>query len=838
MQKLFKSKILKLISISILVVTLVISSAIAYTIRHSWPQESGKITLPGLQAQVEVQRDQSGIPHIYAQNTHDLFMAQGYIHAQDRFWQMDFWRHIGSGRLAEMFGQSQLNADKFLRTLGWARVAQTEIQQMDTETKNILQAYADGINTYLGNHQDSALSLEYAVLKLLNPNYKPEPWQLLHTLTWGKVMSYDLGDNLDTEIERSILLKTLTSQQVDQLIPPYPADHPVIVGQGGQGGQGGHGGQGRVGEWESGRVGEWESHPLTPSPLSLLSHSFDSGIGSNNWVISGQRTATGKPILANDPHLGVQMPSIWHEVGLHCLPKTTACPYDVTGFSFPGMAGVIIGHNDRISWGVTNLEADVMDLFIENINPNNPNQYEVNGKWVDMELLTENIQVAGSQSVAQTVRYTRHGPIISDTFAPLQNFHQTAGINLPGNYALALRWTALEPSTLASAIIKINRSQNWQEFRTGVRDFDVPAQNFVYADINGNIGYQMPGKIPVRRSGDGRYPVPGWTDDFEWQQYIQFEKLPTVFNPESGYIVTANNAVTGEDYPYLISSEWDYGFRARRIVEMIAAKNNGIIVADVEKMQADNKNLIAENIVPILLQIPLANSRLEKVQNLLVGWDFQQNSDSTAGAIFAAFWKHLLADTFADQLPQGYLPTGSSRWFTVIRELVKQPNSDWWDNYKTPVVENRDQIFQQAFGQAVDELERSFGKNASRWRWGNLHTVTFRNQTLGKSGIAPIEALFNRGPFPSAGGSSIVNATGWNAAKDYTVVSLPSMRMIVDLANWDNSVAIQTTGQSGHAFHRHYDDMIQSWRQFKYHPMLWQQEKVASSTANSLMLMP
>ncbi|MCP6759332.1 MAG: penicillin acylase family protein [Fischerella sp. CENA71] len=838
MQKLFKSKILKLISISILVVILVMSSAIAYTIHHSWPQESGEIRLPGLQSQVEVRRDRSGIPHIYAQNTHDLFMAQGYIHAQDRFWQMDFWRHIGSGRLAEMFGQSQLNVDKFLRTLGWARVAQTEIQQMDAQTKNILQAYAAGINTYLGNHQDSSLSLEYAVLKLLNPKYKPEPWQLLHTLTWGKVMSYDLGDNLDTEIERSVLLKTLTSQQVDQLIPPYPVDHPVIVGDAGNN---------KDTRTRGSRDTESNVNRFSASPRLMFSaSSFSSplalgkgdGIGSNNWVISGKRTATGKPILANDPHLGVQMPSIWYEVGLHCLPKTAACPYDVTGFSFPSMAGVIIGHNDRISWGVTNLEADVMDLFIEKINPNNPNQYEVNGKWVDMELLTENIQVASSKSVTQTVRYTRHGPIISDTFAPLKNFRQTAGINLPANYALALRWTALEPSTLASAIVKINLSQNWQEFRAGVRDFDVPAQNFVYADIDGNIGYQMPGKIPVRKTGDGRYPVLGWTDDFEWQEYIPFEKLPSIFNPESGYIVTANNAAVGEDYPYLISSEWDYGFRAQRIVEMIAAKKNGITVADVQKMQADNKNLIAENIVPILLQIPISDHRLEKARRLLVDWDFQQHQDSNAGAIFAAFWKHLLADTFSDQLPQAYLSTGSSRGFEIIRQLVKQPNNNWWDNQKTSPVENRDQIFQQAFAKAVDELEQTLGKDASRWRWGNLHTVTFRNQTLGKSGIAPVEALFNRGPFPSSGGSSIVNATGWNATEDYTVVSLPSMRMIVDLANWDNSVAIQTTGQSGHAFHRHYDDMIQPWRKFEYHPMLWEQKNIVSNTAKSLKLMP
>ncbi|KOP24568.1 hypothetical protein AMR41_20845 [Hapalosiphon sp. MRB220] len=234
----------------------------------------------------------------------------------------------------------------------------------------------------------------------------------------------------------------------------------------------------------------------------------------------------------------------------------------------------------------------------------------------------------------------------------------------------------------------------------------------------------------------------------------------------------------------------------------------------------------------------MSDHRLEKVRRLLVDWDFQQSQDSNAGAIFAAFWKHLLADTFSDQLPEAYLPTGSSRGFEIIRQLVKQPNNNWWDNQKTSPVENRDQIFKQAFAEAVDELRQTLGKDANRWRWGNLHTVTFRNQTLGKSGIAPVEALFNRGPFPSGGGGSIVNATGWNAAKDYTVVSLPSMRMIVDLANWDNSVAIQTTGQSGHAFHRHYDDMIQSWRKFEYHPMLWEQKNIATNTAKSLKLIP
>lgn len=838
-QTLFKRKLvrqlIKIVSISILLVTFLIASISGYTIRQSWPQETGTIQLPGLQKQVEVLRDAWGIAHIYADNAHDLFMAQGYIHAQERFWQMDFWRHLGSGRLAQMFGKSQLNTDKMLRTVGWARVAQQELEQMDATTKNLLQAYADGVNAYLSKHQNSALSLEYAALKLLNPNYKPEPWQILHSLTWGKVMSYNLGRNLGFEIERSILLKTLTRKQIDELFPPYPDDHPVIVANVDK----------DISQTQDFHNEDTTFDAFSPALESIraswdqvatLAGSIGSGIGSNSWVISGKLTTTGKPFLANDPHLGEQIPSIWYENGLHCIPKTTDCPYDVTGFSFAGMAGIIIGHNDRIAWGMTSLGPDVMDLYIEKVNPENPNQYELNGKWVDMEVVKETIQVAGGKSVSQTIRYTSNGPIISDTYESLENFNKKAGISLPKNYALALRWTALEPSKLATAIFKINRSQNWQEFRFGVKDFDAPAQNFVYADTSGNIGYQMSGKIPIRAKGDGRYPVLAWINGVEWLGYIPFEQLPSVFNPESGYIAAANNAVVDKDYPYLITADWHYGFRAQRIVEMIEGEKQQVSLDNIQKMQADNKNLIAEILVPILLQIPLKNNSQEKVQHLLVGWNFQQNADSTAAAIFAVFWKHLLAETFNDQLPQAYLSNGDDRWFEVIRRLVKQPLSPWWDNQKTRGVENREQIFRQAFAKAVDELKRTLGEDTSNWYWGKLHTVTFHNQSLGKSIIAPIEALFNRGPFPCSGGNSIVNATDWNPAKGYTVTSLPSMRMIVDLANWDKSVAIHTTGQSGHAFHPNYDNMIQRWNKFEYIPLLWRQDTIKANSHTSLIL--
>ncbi|WP_334878303.1 penicillin acylase family protein [Nostoc sp.] len=832
-------KRLKITLIFLLVLGLLLVGFATYTVRQSFPQESGTIQLPELKAEVTVQRDKWGVPHIYAANSHDLFMAQGYIHAQERFWQMDFWRHIGSGRLSEMFGSSQVDTDKYLRTMGWARVAQQEIQEINAEMKAYLEAYADGVNAYLTEHQGSALSLEYIVLKFLNPGYKPEPWQILHSLTWGKVMAYDLGRNFESEIERAILLKTLTPAQVEELFPPYPQDLPVILPELQQGETAGKGRNKNVEVLLNSPdiLPALESITKPMMALEKLIGPTGIGIGSNNWVISGQRTTTGKPILANDPHLGVQIPSIWYEVGLHCTPKSAECPYNVSGFSFAGMIGVIIGHSDRIAWGVTNVQSDVMDLYIEKINPKNPNQYEVNGKWVDMQLVPETIQVAGSQTIVQTVRYTRHGPILSDVSPNLKDFKPSKSLELPQNYAVALRWTALAPSKLGYAIPQINRAQNWQEFRSAASNYDVPAQNLVYADIDGNIGYQMPGKFPIRAQGDGRYPIPGWTDEYEWQGYINFEKLPKSFNPPQGYIATANNLVMRE-YPYLITADWVYGYRAKRIVEMISQQTQPISLKDVQQIQGDDRNLNAQTLVPLLKSIIVDTPRLQAAQKLLQDWNLQLEMTSPAAALFEVFWKHLLADTFHDQLPEKYFPDGGDRWYAVVANLVKQPNSAWWDNRNTPKVENRNQILRQSFIEAVDELERIQSKDPNNWNWGKLHTITFRNATLGKSGVAPIEALFNRGAFATSGNGETVNANRWRANKSFEVTDIPSLRMIVDLGNLDNSLAIHTPGQSGHAFHSHYNDMVEPWRKIEYHQMLWELKNVTENTTATLRLIP
>jgi penicillin amidase len=702
----------------------------------------------------------------------------------------------------------------------------------------ILDDYAAGVNAYLAGHQGSQLSLEYAILRLLTPDYTPEPWQPLHSLTWAKVMAWDLGGNMDSEIERALLLKTLTPQQLAEIVPPYPADHPVIVPSPNVGAifnKGEAGGSVDLFTRVSAQLTTVESKS---SGLEALLGKRGEGIGSNNWVISGRLTDTGLPLLANDPHLGVQMPSIWYEVGLHCAPQSEQCPYNVVGFSFASAPGVVVGHNERIAWGVTNVGPDVQDLYIERTNPQNPDQYEVNGQWVDFEVVHETLQVAGGEPVDLSVRYTRHGPVISDTYGGLEDFSSNAGIDLPQNYVITLRWTALEPARTFPALWKLDLAQNYEEFRAAVSEFDVPSQNFVYADVDGNIAYQTPGHIPIRAAGDGTLPVPGWTDEFEWLGYIPFEELPFANNPPQGYIATANNAVAASDYPYLLTTEWDYGFRAQRIVDLIESSPGPIDIAWMQKIQGDDMDLNAQTLLPVLMALPLSDERLEEARAVLQGWEGQNTMDSAPAALFEVFWKNLLAVTFHDDLPEDSWPGGGGRWFEVMRQLVPQPDSSWWDDKTTPPVEDRDQMFQQAFAQAVSELEQLQGKNPARWAWGDLHTVTFRNQSLGESGVAPIEALFNRGPFPTHGGDSIVNATGWTATESYQLDSLPSMRMVVDLSNLSNSTTIHTTGQSGHAYHPHYVDMADLWRYIQYHPMLWERSQVESASEGYLKLVP
>ncbi len=816
---------------SLLVLLVILAGFGFWTVRRSFPQTSGDLEVSGLRGSVEVLRDQLGVPHIYASNEHDLFFAQGFVHAQDRFWQMDFWRHIGTARLSEMFGSDQIDTDRFLRSLGWERLAREELEILSPDAVSALEAYAAGVNAYVESRNPAELSLEYTLLPLLNSEYEIADWEPIHTLAWAKVMAWDLGGNLLQETQRAALARTLPVDRVEQLYPPVPESNPVIV-------------DGVPVEAE--RTG----HLLSDAALAEIQEAgarireilaftgggFE-GIGSNNWVIGGEHTESGLPLLANDTHLAIQMPSIWYGNGLHC---TGECHFDAVGFSFAGTPGVIIGHNAHHAWGVTNQAADTQDLFIERVNPDDPNQYEADGEWVDFETRTEVIRVAGGEDVELEIRSSRHGPIITGTYFDTDVFAGSAAIEEPEDYVVAFAWQALQPSTVVESILGLSRAKNHEEFAEAALLWDIAPQNLVYADIEGTIAYHATGEVPLRAAGDGRWPVPGWTGEFDWIGTVTTDQKPVVVNPPSGFIETANQPVLVDGSTPLIGTDAAYGYRGLRIEQMILERSDHD-VASLARMQMDSYDSGAEIVMPFLLPVALSPD-FEPDFAALETWSegpdrFQVSAESRGAALYMATWRHLLLNTFADDLPEDYWPDGGSRWFEVMKELMATPDDPFWDDISTEKVEDRDDVIAESLREAAAELDSlGHGDNAT---WGDLHRSTFENQTFGQSGIGPIEWLFNRTAPPIVGGSSsVVNAVGWDTDASFAVDWLPSQRMAIDLADFDGSTFSHTTGQSGHAFHPNYDSMIEMWALGTHGPMPWSRDAVDETATQRLLLTP
>lgn len=820
---------LRRLLIALLVLLVVGTVAGTWLVRRSFPITTGDIAIAGLDGPTTITRDGVGIPLIRASTGHDLFVAQGYVHAQDRFWQMDAWRHIGAGRLSEMFGESQVETDAFLRTLGFERLATEAYEGAPAHVQAALEAYAAGVNAYLAQRPGgSTLSLEYAVLGLQNRGYRPAPWEPVHTLTWAHVMAWDLRSNIEEEIDRSVIAATVGVDRAEELYPPFPDFHSVIA-------------PGSVQAFDP-EPGVEPGEPAVEAALARVSENVAAvdavlgfafeGIGSNGWVVDGSRTESGAPLLANDPHLSIQMPSIWYQAALWCEELSDACPYRVSGFTFPGAPGVVIGHNERIAWGVTNMAPDTMDLFIERTDGD---RYEVDGEWVDFDVRTETITVAGGDDVELEIRSTRHGPVISGRFGALDDLGADAA-ELPEQFEVALAWKALEPSTLFQSLLGINRAGNWEEFREAASLFDIAAQNLVFADTDGHIGYQATGDIPVRLRGDGRYPSPGWSGDYEWVGVIPFEDLPSLLDPPSGMIVTANQPVVDDGHPDLIGRDHAYGYRAQRITDLLE-REAPLTVEDMAAIQMDAFDGSAAVVLPQVLALPAAGGEMETMQEVLGRWGtevsqpFQMAPSSPGAAAHAAVWRHLLDLTF-DELPEDQAAGGGSRYFEVVRHLLDDPANAWWDRLDTPErVEEAPEILEQAVVAAHEELTALLGDDPLQWRWEVLHTAAFQNQTLGQSGIAPIELLFNRTHTSGiGGGSSVVNATAWSAAEGYEVIALPSMRTVVDLGDLSRSVGIHTTGQSGHAFHPNYFDLVHDWAQGRSRPLPFHPDDFVGST--------
>ncbi|RSO06525.1 penicillin acylase family protein [Streptomyces sp. WAC 05379] len=876
------------------------------TVRASFPQTKGSITLKGLSGPVDVKRDDYGIPQIYASSDEDLFMAQGFVQAQDRFWEMDVRRHMTSGRLSEMFGKSQVDNDEFLRTLGWDRIAKQEYDKtLSASTKKYLQAYAAGVNAYLDGKDNKDISLEYAALGFTN-DYKPGKWTPVDSVAWLKAMAWDLRGNMQDEIDRALMTSRLGPKEIADLYPQYPYSRNKTIVQAGQydevtktyGSTGSAAGTGSSAGGTSG-TGTSSGTAGLQGQLAGLQEVLDdlptavgvngNGIGSNSWVVGGKYTITGKPLLANDPHLSASLPSVWYQMGLHCRAVSSKCQYDVSGYTFAGMPGVVIGHNQNISWGMTNSGVDVTDLYLEKLSGDG---YLYDGKTVPFTIRQETIKVAGGSPKKIVVRETNNGPLLSDRSDELVKVGRKATVDTAApdrgdGYGIALRWTALDPGTTMDAVFAMDRAKDWTDFRAAAALFDVPSQNLIYADTENHIGYTLPGKIPTRPQGyDGSVPAPGWDAKSRWTGYIDDDELPYEYDPARGYIVTANQAVIDKaKYPYTLTTDWGYGARSQRINDLIQSKiddGGKISTDDMRQMQLDNSSEIAKLLVPKLLKIDISDkdvrdaAAIREAQELLEGWDYTQDADSAAAAYFNSVWRNILKLAFGNKLPKELRvegqclwvdpvnttgpadetdkvrecgerepdqaqPDGGDRWFEVVRSLMSDEDSDWWKTPSSgtrPSADNRDELFRRAMIDARWELTAKLGKDIDTWNWGRLHRLFLKNQTLGTEGPGFLQYALNRGPWKLSGGEATVNASGWNAAGGYGVVWVPSMRMVVNLGDLDKSKWINLTGASGHAYNAHYTDQTDKWADGELLDWSFSDKAVDDGTSDTLVLKP
>jgi penicillin amidase len=897
-------RLIRLIAILISLAIVALAVLGAVTTQRGWPQITGSLAVQGLKAPVTVIRDASGIIQISADSQHDLFLAQGYVHAQERMWQMELSRRIGAGRLAELFGRSQVDTDRYIRTLGWRVAAQRDLDAMSPFAKAILQAYADGVNAWIAEH-NGRLSTPFVVAGVLAGRYdiggfELEPWTPLDTATWQKVQAWSLGGNVDSEIFRLLADARLGDPaRTDELFPAYDPAAPVVtptdaLGNGGNAGDAATGGLPDAAPAASasgsgapaipalsddhvaalaalgGRASEIAALAgLDRGPGLVGNH----GIGSNNWVVSGAHTASGKPILANDPHLGFAMPSIWIMNGLHCRTLGSACPWDVAGVSFPGAPAVVLGHNARIAWGATNVNPDTQDLFVETVDPSDPaGRYIYQGASLPFEVRHESIKVAGGATVELDVRSTRHGVVLSDVDDRLKD-----------GPVLAMRWTTTAEVDLAlESFFKVDLATSFEGFRAAFDGYGSPSQNFVYADVDGNIGYVLPGLIPIRdtaaairdacsaspttdcalliRWATGERARDGASGEAEWTGYIPREELPWQLNPASGRIVSANNAPVDQAYAHWLGNEYDPGYRAARITERLGELGEGAATAeDMRLIQVDTLLGRAETIVPLLVSlIPTPSTEDGRaLWTSLTRWDYQCGVDSAGCAAYATVELGLLRAIFDDELgPIAREYVGSTMSWQALIAVLGDRSSAWWltSGADAGSAAAPQAILSGVLDQTAASLRKAYGDPAG-WTWGRLHQVQFRESTLGSSGIPPLEWYFNSSSRPIAGADGAIDNNYYRVQRAYPdpydpeyeplgnvetfgVTNGPSYRFTIDMADLDGARIVITTGQSGNPGDPHYGDLIPLWAAGQTVSLPFSVGNVQASAAQTLTLTP
>ncbi|HXX63057.1 MAG TPA: penicillin acylase family protein [Bacteroidota bacterium] len=763
----------------LLLALLVLALFLRYQIRKSFPVTSGSVRVPGLEAPARVFRDGYGVPTVEAGNEHDLMFAVGYVHAQDRLWQMDIARRAAEGRLSELFGTASLAFDRMFRVIGLGRTAESITAALPPESRMRLQAYADGVNAFIAGAKGK-YPVEFDLL-----GYQPEEWSPLHSVMIGRLMAWELNLSWWTDLTYGMIAECVGLERTLELIPGFPAEVRPTVPE-----------------------DEWRRYASLTLPYLRTAQAYAAQFGtasifggSNAWAVAPRRSTTGNAMLANDTHLQLASPSRWYELQME-MPGM-----HVRGMSIPGVPAVLSGRNDSIAWGITNVMADDADFYVERLDSATATQYWYDGHWQAVTLLNEEIAVRGDTVHPLVIRLTRHGPIVTDVAPAVQLAHPT--------FSASMRWTGNEIDDQFGAFMKIDRARNWTEFASGVRDFAVPGQNFVYADVRGHIGYWCGVKLPIRPGRSSLLPLPGWDPGTEWRGYVPFGALPHRFDPPEGFIASANNKIVDDSYPYHITDLWEPSSRIQRLDDVLGKEGEAFSLKDFERLQNDSYSSYARGLMPYVF-----NAFHDSVQNLpdgervfeyLRNWHYQFMPDDIATAIYQQFLVRLIHNTFADEMGEalyhdwvilGNIP------LRVLARVVRDSTSAWFDDVRTPEVETRDEIIRRSLREALTELHARFGDDMKLWRWGDMHTVTLRH-LLGVR--KPLDRIFNLGPYPIGGGPTALVSGEFDFNQPFEVTVGPSFRQIFDLGPEGELRTVLPSGQSGQVFHVHYGDQTRLW---------------------------
>ncbi|HYD60075.1 MAG TPA: penicillin acylase family protein [Noviherbaspirillum sp.] len=809
------TEIFKKVALGLVLLLLTAAGTALWYRNASQPQVDGRISLKGLGAPVDIVRDDEGIPHIYAKSPADAYFALGFVHAQDRLWQMELNRRIPAGRMAEILGPNALDTDRFIRTLGIRRNAEKILSNLSRQTRDALDAYARGVNAYLDT-RSGPLPLEF----ILTGAPAPAPWQAVDSIGWQTMMAWDLGANWTQELLRMRLSQRLSLAQINEFLAPYPGD-PVLPTQD----------YTALYRELAGTTGQ------LAKVASVAPPTYVEGMGSNNWVVGGSLSTSGKPLLANDPHLGLSAPALWYFAHL------SAPGLNVIGATLPGIPSVVLGRNDRIAWGFTNTAPDVQDLYIERIHPEDRRKYQTPEGWAEFKVRNETIKVKGQPDVTIEVRETRHGPVITGALPVMEKAPLDAT-----KYVVSFAWTALQPDDLTlQAGMKFNLAQNWDQFIDGAKDFSAPQQSIVYADVEGNIGFIAPARVPVRKPENdlkGLAPAPGWDARYDWAGFIPFEELPRKYNPASQRIMTANHKIVDADYPHFLTSEWSQPYRARRIDALLDAKPKHDIASFAE-IQKDHLSLAAQEVLPALLKTAPRTERAKAALAMLKGWNGAMDADRAEPLIYNAWMrmaaKQIFVDELGEALMKDYWEQRNTHLSTVNVLLNKDGQGRWCNDVTVAVKGNRqscEEVLAISLDAALADLEQRYGPDIAKWRWGEAHTARSEHRPFGK---VEILAKYFDIHVPTPGDTFTVNVGRHNLRDEkmpFANRHAASLRAVYDLSSMDNSQFIHSTGQSGNVLSPLYRNFVQRWAEVKYVPMKTRREDVEKNALGSLTLQP